>query len=137
MKKVVITMKDQLIGDYAIADYDDYLLEAHKAAFALSAFFGKRVSDTHYRIMDNAGTNHIVFRYKSNKMDSFYPSSIGYDHIIDMDEVMLNCEPDNKWNDFEDIDPAAYEQAIIDFYNMEDIYNERIQHPKTHTACPF
>jgi len=142
MKKVYIKMKEWLIPDYAIADYDDYLLEAHKAAENLAACFGKSVADTHYIIMNDATENHVIFRHKSKGVDSLYPYAVGNDHALDAMREMLSQTGGPplrsiEWHDFEPISADSYENAILKFYNMEQEHSERIQHPKANSACPF
>lgn len=107
MKKVYIAIREPHAEHYAISDYDDYLLEAHKAAEKLEEISGYKKSSMMWAVFETGYTSSTVF--KMNKDTSIEPRLVTDDYhayaVVGFDPIVANSL-DKRWFPFED---AAYE----------------------------
>lgn len=107
---------------WGIAEYDDYLLAAHRTAKEMADLVGCKITDLHYQIFKKHSQFGFVFSghihgTSKKRVDSFI-DDLSRDIPIDV------TDPNPmKWFDFEDIDVDDYIRSIC-FPNSfkEDVF---------------
>lgn len=96
---------------WGIAEYDDYLLAAHRTAKEMADLIGCKITDLRYLIFEKHSQFGFVFSSNIHEVSKKRVDGFIDDLRLDIPIDVTNPNP-MKWFDFEDIDVDEYVRSI-------------------------